>query len=68
MNEDRIWKCLPQVQKIRGHLWHRYSITVNQIHGGERNTFEVMTSGGFRGGARGVRPPPKIRKAYVIQR
>ena len=25
------------------------------------------TSGGFRGGVRGVRPP-KIRKAYVIQR
>ena len=25
--------------------------------------------GGFRGGVRGVRPPPpKIRKAYVIQR
>ena len=24
--------------------------------------------GGFRGGVRGVRPLPKIRKAYVIQR
>ena len=28
-----------------------------------------VASGGFRGGVRGVRPPPpKIRKAYVIQR
>jgi hypothetical protein len=29
-----------------------------------------LTSGGFRGGVRGVRGvrPPKIRKAYVIQR
>ena len=36
-----------------------------------------ITSGGFRGGVRGVRPPPppppptpppKIRKAYVMQR
>jgi hypothetical protein len=26
------------------------------------------SSGGFRGRVRGVRPPPKIRKAYVIQR
>ena len=24
--------------------------------------------GGFRGGVRSVRPPPKIRKAYVLQR
>ena len=30
----------------------------------KRNSY---TSGGFRGGVRGVRPP-KIRKAYVIQR
>ena len=28
----------------------------------------VSIRGGFRGGVRGVRPPPKIRKAYVIQR
>ena len=29
----------------RGHLWHRYSIMVNQvIHGGDRKIFEVMTS------------------------
>ena len=27
----------------------------------------TLTRGGFRGGVRGVRPP-KIRKAYVIQR
>jgi hypothetical protein len=24
-------KCLRQVEHIRGHLWHRYSITVNQV-------------------------------------
>ena len=28
----------------RSHLWQRYSITVNQVVGGDRNTFEVMTS------------------------
>ena len=27
----------------------------------------TVSSGGFRGGGRGVRPP-KIRKAYVMQR
>jgi hypothetical protein len=26
MNEERTWKCLRQVEHIRGHLWHRYSI------------------------------------------
>ena len=30
MNEERTGKCLRQVKHIRGHLWHRYSITVNQ--------------------------------------
>ena len=24
-------KCLRQVEHIRGHLWHRYSIMVNQV-------------------------------------
>jgi hypothetical protein len=37
-----------------------------------RSTTTYAISGGFRGGVRGVRgvrpPPPKIRKAYVIQR
>ena len=28
----------------------------------------IKTRGGFRGGVRGVHPPHKIRKAYVIQR
>jgi len=32
MNEERTWKCLRQVEHIRGHLWHIYSITVNQIN------------------------------------
>ena len=27
-----------------------------------------INSGGFRGGRAGRAPPPKIRKAYVIQR
>ena len=31
MNEERTGKCLRQVEHIRGHLWHRYSITVNQV-------------------------------------
>jgi hypothetical protein len=26
-----IGKCLQQVEHIRGQLWHRYSITVNQV-------------------------------------
>jgi hypothetical protein len=30
MNEERIGKCL-QMEHIRGHLWHRYSIAVNQV-------------------------------------
>jgi hypothetical protein len=30
---------------IRSNLWHRCSLTVNQvIHGGDRNTFKVMIS------------------------
>jgi hypothetical protein len=44
MNEERTGKCLRQVEHICGHLWHRYSITVKQGHGGNRKTFEVMTS------------------------
>jgi hypothetical protein len=31
MNEERTGKCLRQDEHICGHLWHRYSITVNQI-------------------------------------
>jgi hypothetical protein len=31
VNEERTGKCLRQVEHIRGHLWHRYSITVNQV-------------------------------------
>jgi hypothetical protein len=31
VNEERTGKCLRQVEHIRGHLWHRYSITVNQF-------------------------------------
>jgi hypothetical protein len=31
MNEERTGKCLRQVKHIRGHMWHIYSITVNQV-------------------------------------
>jgi len=31
MNDEKTGKCLRQVKHIRGHLWHRYSITVNQV-------------------------------------
>jgi hypothetical protein len=31
MNEERTGKGLQQVEHIRGHLWHRYSIAVNQV-------------------------------------
>jgi len=31
MNEERAGKCLRQVEHIRGHFLHRYSITVNQV-------------------------------------
>ena len=29
MDEERTGKCLRQVEHIRGHLWHRYTITNN---------------------------------------
>jgi hypothetical protein len=31
MNEARTGNGLRQVEHIRGHLWHRYSIAVNQV-------------------------------------
>jgi len=31
MNEKRTGKYIRQVEHIRGQLWHRYSITVNQV-------------------------------------
>ena len=31
MNEERTRKCLWQVVHIRCHLWHRYSVSVNQV-------------------------------------
>jgi hypothetical protein len=31
MNEERTGLWLPQMEHIRGHLWHRYSLTVNQV-------------------------------------
>ena len=30
MNEERIGKCFRQVEHIRGHLWHSYSIATKQ--------------------------------------
>jgi hypothetical protein len=46
-------KCLRQVEHIRGHLWHRYSITVAsvkfskwwlQLYQYERNKFEIKSN------------------------
>jgi hypothetical protein len=31
MNEERTVKYLQHVEHINGHLWHRYSITINQV-------------------------------------
>jgi hypothetical protein len=31
MNKESTGKCLRQVEHIRGHLWHIYSIAVNQV-------------------------------------
>jgi hypothetical protein len=31
INAKKTGKCLRQVEHIRGHLWHRYSITVDQL-------------------------------------
>jgi len=31
VNEERTGECLRQVEHVRGHLWHRYSITFNQV-------------------------------------
>jgi hypothetical protein len=30
-DEERTGKCLRPLKYIRGHLWHRYSIAVNQV-------------------------------------
>jgi len=38
MSEERTGKLLQQMEHIRRHLFHRYSIAVG------RKTFEVMTS------------------------
>ena len=39
MNEERTGKCLRQVEHIRGHLLHRYSITINQVQ--VLNSYEI---------------------------
>ena len=31
MNEESTGKCVRQVEHIRDHLWHIYSIAVNQV-------------------------------------
>jgi hypothetical protein len=40
MNEEMTGKCLRQVEHIRGHLWHRYSIAVNRIKGVSSNSVD----------------------------
>ena len=42
MNEERTGKCLPEVEHIRGHLWHRYSIAVNQVMVATVNFFYLL--------------------------
>ena len=44
MNDERTRKYLQQVEHIRGHLWHRYSIMVNQVMVAIVKLFEVMVS------------------------
>ena len=44
MNEERTGKCLRQEEHIRGHLLHRYSITVNPVVVAIVQTFEVMNN------------------------
>ena len=44
MNEERTGKYLGQEEDIRGHLWHIYSIAVNQVAVAHRKTFKVMTN------------------------
>ena len=44
MNEKNTGKFLRQVEYIRSHLWHSYSVTVNQAMVVHRKTFEVITS------------------------
>jgi hypothetical protein len=45
VNDERTGKCLRQVEDIRGHLWHRYFITVNQVMVATvKFNFKVMTS------------------------
>ena len=31
MNEEGTGKCLRQMEHIRGHFWHRYSVALNQV-------------------------------------
>jgi len=33
MNEQRTGVCFQHLEHIHGYLWHRYSITVNQVMG-----------------------------------
>ena len=44
MNEEKTGKSLRQVEHIRGHLLHRYSVTVNQVMVVTVETFEVTIS------------------------
>ena len=41
MNAERTRKCLRQLEHMRGHLWDRYSITVNIIKLGNDQTITV---------------------------
>jgi hypothetical protein len=40
MNEEGTGKCLRQVEHIRGHFWHIYSVALKPTHGGDRSNVE----------------------------
>jgi hypothetical protein len=46
MNDERTGECLRHVKLINGHLWHRYSVTINQVMviAVDHTSFEVITS------------------------
>jgi hypothetical protein len=60
MNEERTGKCLQQVEHIHGQLWHRYSITVNQVMTSASTKRNPLFSGFL------VSSNPLSRKSWVI--
>jgi hypothetical protein len=44
LNQESTGKCLRQVEHIRCHLWHRYSISINHVMVTTVRIFEVTSS------------------------